>query len=56
MCAALMYRLVWYYKIDSHGHKSLVKRQHSRLEEILARHVRARLLVAVPRQGSEREG
>ena len=25
----LMYRRVWYYKIDSHGHKSLVKRQHS---------------------------
>ena len=25
----LMYRRVWYYKIDSHGHKCLVKRQHS---------------------------
>ena len=27
--ATLMYRRVWYYKIDSHGHTSLVKRQHS---------------------------
>ena len=38
-------------RAPSHAHVVAV-----RLKEILARHVRARLLVAVPRQGSEREG